>query len=155
MQQKIILPVAFFVSFLVLVFAVFMVIKSRSTTPKIRTDMTTQINPDIGEPKEGSESVPGEVPTVTPTMKNEISLVITTPVDGMTVSQPTIAVQGTTVPSAEIYANDIYGTANSAGKFSLMVPLDEGENSIVIVVNDANGNTAEKELTVMYTVPTE
>lgn len=155
MQQKILLPIAFVISFFVLTYAVFMVIRSRSITPTIRTDMTTQVNPETEQLKEETETVVSGIPTAAPTMKNEISLAITTPVNGMTVSQPTVTVQGTTVPSADVYVNDVYGTANSAGKFSITTSLDEGENSIVIVVNDADGNTAEKELTVTYTAPEE
>ncbi len=155
MQQKILLPIAFVISFFVLTYAVFMVIRSRSITPTIRTDMTTQVNPETEQLKEETETVVSGIPTAAPTMKNEISLAITTPVNGMTVSQPSVTVQGTTVPAAEIYVNDVYGTANSAGKFSITTSLDEGDNSIVVVVNDAGGNTAEKELTVTYTAPEE
>lgn len=92
-------------------------------------------------------------PTVVPTVssKNEISLVVSSPVNGATVTSAAVSVVGKTAPRAEVFVNDMETKADASGNFSVRLTLDEGENPIVVLVNDAEGNTAERDLTVTYT----
>jgi len=79
-----------------------------------------------------------------------IALSVSSPGNNTTVSSPTLTVSGKTVAGAEVFVNDAEGIADAAGNFSVLVNLDEGENYILVVVNDAAGNYSEKELTVIY-----
>ena len=80
----------------------------------------------------------------------EITLTITSPSDGATVTSATVTVKGKTAPRAEVFINDVSTVADANGNFSANITLDEGENPIVIFANDADGNVAEKEITVTY-----
>lgn len=79
---------------------------------------------------------------------NTISLDVTSPIDGETLSSTNATVTGKTVPSAEVFVNDATDKADTNGNFSINISLDEGQNEIVVSANDANGNVAEKDLTV-------
>ncbi len=90
-------------------------------------------------------------PTIVPTsVQNNLPLSISTPADGVTVTSSTITVKGKTGAKAEVAVNDAETTADANGNFSVQVTLDEGENFLYIVVNDADGNVTEKELTIIY-----
>ncbi len=156
MQQKILLPIAFVISFVILSFAVFMVIKSRSQTTLIRTDMTTQGVPNIQGQEDAFEiGNPSESVSPTPVLTKEILLTITSPVYGSTVTTNNLTVQGITVPKAEVFVNDSSTVADGLGAFLVKITLDEGENPIIVVANDEYGNTAEEELSVTYEAPQE
>jgi hypothetical protein len=81
---------------------------------------------------------------------SEITLTISSPVNGSTVTTPTIIVRGKTKPNAEVFVNDEDTIADASGNFSVSLSLDEGDNPIVVSANDADGNVAEKEFTVNY-----
>jgi hypothetical protein len=81
-------------------------------------------------------------------VSEKISLDVSAPADGATLNSASVAVKGTTSPGAEVFVNDKETKADSNGNFSIMVSLDEGENQIVVIANDADGNTAEKDLVV-------
>ena len=81
----------------------------------------------------------------------DIALTITTPTSGQIVTSDQLTVEGKTSPGADIFVNDAETKANAAGLFSVKLTLEEGENYILIVANDVNGNYAEKEITVTYT----
>ncbi len=81
---------------------------------------------------------------------SEISLTISAPINGATVTTSTIAVRGKTKPNADVFVNDETTVADASGNFSVTLTLDEGDNPIVISANDADGNVAEKELIVNY-----
>lgn len=83
---------------------------------------------------------------------SEITLTISSPQSGGSVSAPKVAVKGKTSPKAEVFANEAEGLADASGNFSLTVALDEGENSIIVTAVDANGKVAEKEVLVTYEV---
>lgn len=95
--------------------------------------------------------------TVTPTIadvnpaKNQIMLTVTSPANNASVTVPTVTVRGKTLPNAEVFVNDTQTKADATGTFAASVTLDEGENPIVIVANDDQGNSAEQELMVTYT----
>lgn len=82
--------------------------------------------------------------------KNTLTLSVISPQDNLTVSTPTILVSGTTVPDADVAVNDKDLKANSLGKFSTTVPLEEGENYILVVASNEIG-AAEWEGVVTYT----
>jgi len=85
---------------------------------------------------------------VTTAPVSQISLEISQPADKATVNSAALNVAGKTVPGADVFVNDRQTKAAADGSFSVGITLDEGENSIVIVANDSQGNYAEKELTV-------
>lgn len=75
-------------------------------------------------------------------------LEINNPKDNEVVNQSTIVVSGKTLPEAEVFVNDKEAKVDNQGNFSLSVSLDEGENTLVILANDKEGNYQEKELTI-------
>ncbi len=83
---------------------------------------------------------------------SEISLTISSPKTGGSVSTSKVAVKGKTSPKAEVFANEAEGISDANGNFSLTVALDEGENSIIVTAVDANGKVAETEVLVTYEV---
>ncbi len=82
---------------------------------------------------------------------SSLTLSVASPTDGTEVTSPTVTVKGKTVPNAEVFVNDTNGTADGDGNFSIATTLDEGENTVIVVANDSDGNVAEQELTVTYT----
>lgn len=95
-----------------------------------------------------------EESTPTPSEEADVSegltLTIASPTDKSTVTTATVTVSGTAAPLADIFVNDTDAKADTTGKFSVPVTLDEGENTIAISANDADGNYAEKQITVTY-----
>ncbi len=79
-----------------------------------------------------------------------LALIISTPASGITVKNPSLAIKGKTSPGAEVFVNEMETRADAAGNFSVTMTLDEGENPIIIMANDEQGNVAEKELTITY-----
>ncbi len=82
-----------------------------------------------------------------------LSLTVSQPADKSSVTSSTVAVSGKTQPKADVSVNDTDLKADIQGNFSTRITLDEGENTIVIVATDENGNYAEKEITVTYQTP--
>jgi hypothetical protein len=120
-----------------------------------RTSMSTE--PSTSEMVQPTQIAQEESPVVVaPTggasTASEISLVITSPTNGSTVTSASITVSGKTSPNAEVFVNDEETTANASGNFSVNLTLDEGENPIVVSVNDAEGRVAQKELLVTYEI---
>ena len=123
--------------------AVYLQNQSKRTSSTMQNGSINQSSPTIGV-----EQNQGINRTVSPT--GAITLTISSPVNGTTVTAASVVVKGKTVPRGEVFANDSTVTANGNGDFSVQVPLDEGENTIIVVANDADGNSAETELTVTY-----
>lgn len=90
-------------------------------------------------------------PTKATQLVSGIQLAVTSPSGNVTVSSSSLTVRGKTVAGAEVFVNDLETKADASGNFSVTLTLDEGENYILIVTNDASGNYAEKEFTVTYT----
>lgn len=86
-------------------------------------------------------------PETTPTT---LPLQITSPQDGATVTSAKLTLKGKTAPGAEVFVNEAETKADSAGDFSLNLTLDEGENIIIVLVNDSEGQSAEKEIKINY-----
>lgn len=87
-------------------------------------------------------------PTEAKPENKSISLELFEVNDGMIVSDPTLLIKGKTVADAEVFVDNQELKAGKNGEFSAKVGLDEGENVIIITVNNSEGNMAEKELTV-------
>lgn len=85
------------------------------------------------------------------TLVTGITLSISSPVNNSTVANSSVAVKGKTVANADVFVNDTETKADGNGNFSVTLSLDEGENYILIVANDVNGNYSEKDLTITYT----
>ena len=97
----------------------------------------------------GSSSQPVGTPgTVT---SSKISLVVTSPQDGSTLSSTNVTVKGKTSPNADVFVDDQSGKADANGNFAISIGLDEGQNQIVVSANDSVGNAAEQDLNVTVT----
>jgi hypothetical protein len=138
------------------------VIKVQKKNP---TDLST-VNPDSNQPvnlKQNEVNNTGgfgktitndiSEPKLVP--QNEITLQILSPADKSTVTNPALKVSGLTIPNADVFVNEIETKADSTGKFSATIMLEEDDNYLVVVANDENGNTGEAELTVTYQAPQE
>jgi len=88
------------------------------------------------------------VQTTSPAVSNKISLIVSTPDDGSTLSSTAVTVKGKTTPNADVFVNDQTGKADANGNFSIGVTLDEGNNQIVVSANDTVGNATEQDLNV-------
>lgn len=84
-------------------------------------------------------------------LSSGIMLSVSLPVNNSTVSNSSLTVKGKTVAGAEVFINDTETKADAAGNFSATITLEEGDNYILVVANDAAGNYSEKELSVTYT----
>ncbi len=139
------LPILVFVFFAI---ALILGIK-QMRTPQNKSSiapLTTTIVPT------GAKKPGGAVPSVTGTISRgaAITLAVNTPSDNTTVTSGSIEVRGKTVPDAEVFVNDAEAKADGNGNFAVTISLDEGENYILVVANDAQGNYSEKEITVIY-----
>jgi len=85
-------------------------------------------------------------------VETSLPLQIISPSDQSTVTSAFITLRGKTTAQAEVFVNDKETTADPDGNFSVQLELDEGENPIMVVANDANGNVGEKEITLMYEI---
>jgi hypothetical protein len=79
-----------------------------------------------------------------------LTLTVTSPADKSTVMKPALVVKGKTSPKAEVFVNESEGVADGSGNFSLTITLDEGDNPVIVMANDADGNVAEKDMNITY-----
>lgn len=107
-------------------------------------------SPEVGMNETITTSVT-PVPTTSTSIASEISLTVSSPANNAVVKSATIVVRGKTSPNAEVFVNDEETKANSSGNFSVRLTLEEGENYILVVANDAQGKFSERELTITYT----
>ncbi|MBI3366050.1 hypothetical protein HY041_00275 [Candidatus Roizmanbacteria bacterium] len=89
-------------------------------------------------------------PTGISKVKETLSLTVFSPVDNSTVTNSTVMVKGKTIANADVSVNDDDLKADNQGNFSISVNLEDGDNLITVVVSDDAGNSAEKELTIIY-----
>jgi hypothetical protein len=91
-------------------------------------------------------------PTTIPAEKvNQITLSVTAPANNATVSVASVTVKGMTLPGADVSVNEKDVVAGANGAFSANLSLEEGDNYIIVVAIDADGNVAEQEMTITYT----
>jgi len=86
-------------------------------------------------------------------VENGLKLQITSPSHHSSVTSSYITLRGKTVAGADVFVNDKETVADGNGDFSVALTLDEGDNPIIVVVNDAGGNTSEQEITILYEIP--
>lgn len=127
----------------VLILVYVFITKGYSGGNVVTTPVTGTANPS------GNTSQPvGTLGTVT---SGKISLVVTSPKDGSTLSSTNVTVKGKTSPSADVFVDDQSGKADASGNFAVSIGLDEGQNQIVVSANDSLGNAAEQDLNVTVT----
>jgi hypothetical protein len=131
----------------------FMVWKISSTVPSVypNQQMNATVAPSVQTGQTVSNQINTALPPAAPTIdksKNQITLKITSPSDGATVTSPAVTIKGVTIPNAEVSVNDKDVTAGATGSFAVSLTLDEGDNYISVVATDADGNAAETDLTV-------
>jgi len=73
--------------------------------------------------------------------------------DMQVVDQSPWLVKGLTTPGAVVSINDIILLADENGSFSTEVVLDDGANTLEVVVSDTQGNLIEAILTLFYEDP--
>jgi hypothetical protein len=88
--------------------------------------------------------------------KSTIFLNITQPEDESIVDTPQIVVSGVTEPAAVVSISGnsgepVLAEVDAEGKFSIIVTLQEGLNSIEVVVSNSEGNQNSQILTITYT----
>jgi cytoskeletal protein RodZ len=133
----------------------FLLSQNRPSTSDLEGQKPTQT---VGQPTQSAQNEAFQEKWISPTKKpslpdksaTSIALEVTTPKDKAVVSQSTVTVTGKTSPQADVAVNEQELKANANGGFSTNIALDEGENYIVIVVSDDDGNYAEKEIVVTY-----
>ena len=74
--------------------------------------------------------------------------------DMQVVDQSPWLVEGMTTPGAVVSINDTILVADEKGSFSTEIVLDEGANSLEVLVSDTRGNLVEAMLTLFYEIPT-
>jgi len=79
-----------------------------------------------------------------------LTLTVTTPIDKSTVTNSKLIVKGKTSPAAEVFVNESEGVADNSGNFSLTITLDEGDNPVIVMANDSEGNVAQKDMNIIY-----
>jgi hypothetical protein len=75
-------------------------------------------------------------------------LVVVSPVPGSSVTDTNYVFQGFSEPGATVTVDNISTVANEAGRWSVSIVLEEGENEHKVTATDESGNTFEKEFTV-------
>lgn len=137
-------PLSIVVLLLVILAGVWFVAKEKKAM-KQSSSLTTQGSETTSEPTSTNIS-PGAGATVSQGM----TLTVTSPANGATVTSTRLTIQGKTKAGADVFINDLETKADAGGNFSVTLTLDQGDNPIVVSANDADGNVAEKELTVYY-----
>jgi hypothetical protein len=104
---------------------------------------------DLGdqEVEEGVNSSAGSSASLAP--QKAFFLEVSSPADGSTVRMAAVEVKGRTLPGAEVYVNEHLVNPDKNGNFSVKIDLYEGENPILVVAGNEQGD-AEKEITVFY-----
>jgi len=82
--------------------------------------------------------------------ENSLQLQIISPSDQSTVTSAYITLRGKTISGAEVFINGKETIADVNGDFSVSLTLEEGDNPIMAVANDQEGNVGEAEITVYY-----
>lgn len=103
--------------------------------------------------KDGAESP--EAPTVTIVLdQDDPKITITSPKQNAAINDPTVTIVGTTQAGSDLLAHNgangtsVTGQADTDGKFSLALPIDQGANAIEIRATDPAGNVTTMTLTV-------
>lgn len=114
-------------------------------------DGKTSFFTDKFERLSGQQVIVGEneVKVADSATKDKLFLNITSPKDGDVVEGSYLKVTGKTLPSLDVFVNDTETKSDKNGDFTTTIVLDEGENSVLVVVNDASGNYVESEFEIV------
>jgi len=115
----------------------------RESTKKVSENTPLVLSPSV---KPTAEIGKTNSQTETTNINSGMSLDIITPADKAIVTVSPIEVKGKTLPGETVFINEKEMKADSMGNFSTTIALDEGENYIIIVANDKEGNYAERDL---------
>lgn len=141
------IKIIYSIGLLLLVGLVFFGIYKQRTIQKSASTQNTALSSQDDQ----AVLTPTVAPTTTPISTNAgLTLTVTSPTSGQTVTTSQITIRGKTAPLAEVFVNDVELKADASGNFSQGMTLEEGENYILVVANDTDGNFAEKELSVTY-----
>jgi len=132
----------------VAVILMFMWFYSRMTKPQ--TEKTGAETVTVENEFANPVKLPEPASEAEATARKKFTFSVTSPKNGDTVTTANIKVTGKTVASADVYVNEIDGKADKSGNFSIAYTLEEGENYLIIGVNDEFGNFNETEITVYY-----
>jgi hypothetical protein len=128
--------------------------QNKSVKPPSTTNNTSNktVNNPTVEPKKTISLSPTKTITqyIKPANFISIPLNISSPVNGISVSTPALSVKGKTIPKGDVIVNETETTADTSGNFTAKITLDEGSNIISVQAIDAEGNSEEKELIVIY-----
>lgn len=135
-----------------LIITAMVIVIAASLAMRYRARQTSVTPGALVTPTEGSSVTTGSPAPNEPAggSSTKISLSISSPPNGATVTRSSLTVRGKTAANAEVFVNELETKADASGNFSISVTLDEGENYIIVMANDAAGNVAEAELTVTY-----
>lgn len=135
-----------------LIITAIVIVIAASLAMRYRVRQTSVTPGALVTPMEGSSVSTGSPAPTQPAggSSTKISLLISSPLNGATVTRSSLTVRGKTAANAEVFVNELETKADASGNFSISVTLDEGENYIIVMANDAAGNVAEAELTVTY-----
>lgn len=87
------------------------------------------------------------------TIEQGLDLTIDSPQNGEVFITPNIVVKGKTNSNTSIFVNEKELKTDSQGNFLTTIILDEGENNLIVVTNDIDGNYAEQEIVVTLETP--
>lgn len=146
MNTKTLIPVALLL-IVVLAGGAYLLKNKSNVNPVGAPENTSTNNSYYGSSSTTGSSQSGAAGT---SASSGISLTISSPANGASVTVATVTVRGKTAPGADVSINDVEVKADSSGNFSGAVALDEGENFIAITAVDSDGNSADQELTVTY-----
>lgn len=123
-----------------------------ATNPIVTTDTASNITSPSGQEE---TTVPTSfIPTINMEQGGSVSagitLLVSQPQNGQTFTSSSLVVKGKTKAKADIFVNEKETKSDASGNFSVTVTLEEGDNPIVVVVVDPDGNYAENELSVNY-----
>lgn len=90
----------------------------------------------------------------TPTIIPTLTLTISSPIDGAVVSEEKITLSGKTVARATVVVttekDEAVATADQEGNWEAEVGIVGGANAILAVAFTENGESTEKEITIVY-----
>jgi hypothetical protein len=118
-----------------------------------RVVVSAQGRKETIEGGEQTSVTPGEPPTKAAPVPPSLFLKLAQ--NARRIRQTKATVEGQTTPSAVVSVGGVYTTADAAGRFTVEVPLQEGENAIDVNVEDVMGrrDTAAQEVFVDSKAP--
>lgn len=137
-KEKILIAgILFFILVLATIAGAYLLVSSSKGTVTNSVKVDTSESTEAEKAASGSASFPSFL------------LQVEAPADGVTVSSASVEVRGRTVPGAEVFVNESQVFPNASGEFKTKVSLTEGENVILVVAGNEEGDS-EVERTVYY-----